>query len=146
MCIPKRASCPFTASATSGGGTTRRARNQVRATLVNPARRCLHDRSAPVLDRGRRSWLDLAMKTVRIATLKDELSMHIRAVEGGASYIVTDRNRPVAQLLPLPSRDEEACEVLAAECPFSRARERKFKATKKTVDSLALLQAERGKR
>jgi prevent-host-death family protein len=86
------------------------------------------------------------MKSVKIATLKDELSMHVRAVERGASYIVTDRNRPVAQLIPLPSSAEESCEIVPASKPFAVARARRFKTTQKVFDSLALLQQERGSR
>jgi prevent-host-death family protein len=46
------------------------------------------------------------MKTVKIAELKDRLSEHLRAVERGAvaEVIVTDRNRPVARILPVERR------------------------------------------
>jgi prevent-host-death family protein len=86
------------------------------------------------------------MKSVKIATLKDELSAHVRAVEHGASYLVTDRNRPVAQLIPLPAANDDGCTVVPASKPFAVARTRKFKATRKVFDSLTLLQEERGTR
>jgi prevent-host-death family protein len=86
------------------------------------------------------------MKTVRIATLKDELSLHIRAVERGASYLVTDRSRPVAQLIPIPAPEEETCDIIPAERPFSTAKKRIFRATRKKLNSLALLRTERGER
>ena len=42
------------------------------------------------------------MKQVKIAELKDCLSEHLRAVENGAEVVVMDRNRPIAQIVPLP--------------------------------------------
>jgi antitoxin (DNA-binding transcriptional repressor) of toxin-antitoxin stability system len=86
------------------------------------------------------------MKTVKIGALKDKLSMHVRAVEHGASIVVTHRERPVAQLIPFPSAHEDACEVVPASRPFAAARKRQFDATRAAVDSLVLLRAERGTR
>lgn len=41
------------------------------------------------------------MKQVRIAELKARLSEHLRAVRGGQSIAVLDRDTPVAQLIPV---------------------------------------------
>jgi len=41
------------------------------------------------------------MTTVKIADLKDHLSAHLRAVEAGAEIVVTDRNRPIARIVPV---------------------------------------------
>jgi prevent-host-death family protein len=41
------------------------------------------------------------MTMVKIADLKDHLSAHLRAVEAGAEIVVTDRNRPIARIVPL---------------------------------------------
>lgn len=41
------------------------------------------------------------MNTVKIADLKDHLSAHLRAVEAGAEIVVTDRNRPIARIVPV---------------------------------------------
>ncbi len=41
------------------------------------------------------------MTTVKIADLKDHLSAHLRAVEAGAEIVVTDRNRPIARIVPI---------------------------------------------
>ena len=81
------------------------------------------------------------MKSVRIATLKDQLSRHLRAVEKGASFVVTDRDHPVAQLVPIPT--EDGFDLVAATKPF---KPRTFKPTRKKLDSLALLMDERGSR
>lgn len=40
------------------------------------------------------------MRTVSIKTLKNKLSEYIRAVAGGETVLVTDRNRVVAELGP----------------------------------------------
>jgi len=44
------------------------------------------------------------MTTVKIADLKDHLSAHLRAVEAGAEIVVTDRNRPIARIVPIVQR------------------------------------------
>ncbi|MBI4260112.1 MAG: type II toxin-antitoxin system prevent-host-death family antitoxin, partial [Actinobacteria bacterium] len=41
------------------------------------------------------------MKRVKIAELKDQLSKHLRAVERGAHVEVTDRDRPIARIVPV---------------------------------------------
>ena len=84
------------------------------------------------------------MKSVNIAKLTNELSSHIRAVERGAAFVVTDRDRPVAQLVPVA--DEDGFELITGTKPFSVARKRKPKPTRLPLDSLALLLEERGKR
>jgi antitoxin (DNA-binding transcriptional repressor) of toxin-antitoxin stability system len=44
------------------------------------------------------------MKQVRIAELKAKLSEFLRAVQGGESFAVLDRNTAIAQLVPLDDR------------------------------------------
>ena len=44
------------------------------------------------------------MKQVRIAELKARLSEYLRAVRGGESIAVLDRDTPVAQLIPVRER------------------------------------------
>ena len=43
----------------------------------------------------------MAMKRVGVAELKDQLSKHLRAVEAGAEVEVTDRDRPIARIVPV---------------------------------------------
>ena len=43
------------------------------------------------------------MKKAGIAALKNNLSRYLDQVSGGESILVMDRNRPVAQIVPLPS-------------------------------------------
>jgi antitoxin (DNA-binding transcriptional repressor) of toxin-antitoxin stability system len=44
------------------------------------------------------------MKQVGIAELKSRLSEFLRIVQGGESIAVLDRNRAVAQIVPMPER------------------------------------------
>jgi len=41
------------------------------------------------------------MKRVKIAELKDQLSRHLREVERGGEIEVTDRDRPIARIVPV---------------------------------------------
>ena len=49
------------------------------------------------------------MKQVRIAELKARLSEYLRAVRGGETIAVLDRDTPIAQLVPV--RDRSALRV-----------------------------------
>lgn len=49
-------------------------------------------------------WSYLVMKQVGIAELKSRLSEFLRIVQSGESIAVLDRNRPVAQLVPMRER------------------------------------------
>lgn len=40
------------------------------------------------------------MKKVKIAEFKSRLSSHLRAVRGGAELVITDRDTPVAKVIP----------------------------------------------
>lgn len=84
------------------------------------------------------------MRQVKIAELKDHLSEHLRAVERGAEIEVTDRNRPIARLIPTPSADGPT--LRPATRPFPEVRGRRFPKAEWTVPSLELLLEERGKR
>lgn len=58
-------------------------------------------------------------KTVGIAELRQNLSRYLRRVENGERLLVTDHNRPVAELGPAPSTGE-ALDRLIAEGRFAR--------------------------
>lgn len=49
-------------------------------------------------------WSYMVMKQVGIAELKSKLSEFLRIVQGGESIAVLDRNRAVAQIVPIPER------------------------------------------
>lgn len=51
--------------------------------------------------------------TVGIAELRQNLSLYLRRVEAGERLLVTDRNRPVAELGPAPSSGEALDRLIA---------------------------------
>lgn len=57
--------------------------------------------------------------TVGVAKLRQNLSVYLRRVEQGERLVVTDRNRPVAELGP-PATSGAALDRLIAEGPVSR--------------------------
>jgi prevent-host-death family protein len=61
----------------------------------------------------------LYMTTVGVAELRQNLSKYLRLVEQGQRLLVTDRNRPVAELGPPPSSGE-ALDRLIADGKVSR--------------------------
>lgn len=85
------------------------------------------------------------MTSVKIAELKDHLSEHLRAVERGAEIVVTDRDRPIAKIVPIPTEVRQA--VLRPPLPgFAEARDRYREPASSAIDSLTLLLEERGDR
>jgi prevent-host-death family protein len=80
------------------------------------------------------------MRSVKIAELKDRLSEHLRAVEQGAEVLVTDRNRPIARIVPVSST---GLELIPPIIPFEAVRKRKWPAVRWSVKSEELLDAER---
>jgi prevent-host-death family protein len=59
------------------------------------------------------------MKTVGVAELRQNLSRYLRRIERGERLVVTDRNRPVAELGPPPTTGA-ALDRLVAEGRVSR--------------------------
>jgi antitoxin (DNA-binding transcriptional repressor) of toxin-antitoxin stability system len=57
------------------------------------------------------------MKQVGIAELKSRLSEFLRAVQGGESIAVLDRNRAVAHIVPIPERPGLRIRSPAADSP-----------------------------
>ncbi len=51
--------------------------------------------------------------TVGVAELRQNLSLYLRRVEEGERLLVTDRNRPVAELGPPPSTGEGLDRLIA---------------------------------
>lgn len=52
-------------------------------------------------------------ETVGIAELRQNLSVYLRRVRAGERLVVTDRNRPVAQLVPAPSTGSDLNRLIA---------------------------------
>ena len=96
------------------------------------------------VDRRRQIWLDLAMERVKVAELRDQLSRHLRAVEAGAEVEVTDRNRPIARIVPL---DRSAIPSLRPPSrPFSTIRRRRYAPAGWQVSSTDLMLEDRRRR
>lgn len=55
------------------------------------------------------------MERVGVRELRQNLSRWLRRVEGGESFEVTERGRPVAQLSPLPLARDDVIARLAAD-------------------------------
>jgi prevent-host-death family protein len=85
------------------------------------------------------------MTRVKIADLKDHLSEHLRAVERGGEIEVTDRNRPIAKISPLPSKSRRV-DIVPARRRFSPADKQPLSPARWAVDSLELLLQERRER
>ena len=54
------------------------------------------------------------MTTVGVAELRQNLSKYLRMVERGDRLVVTDRNRPVAELGPPPATGRDLDRLIAA--------------------------------
>jgi prevent-host-death family protein len=52
-------------------------------------------------------------ETVGVAELRQNLSLYLRRVSKGERLVVTDRNRPVAELGPAPSTGAELDRLIA---------------------------------
>jgi len=83
----------------------------------------------------------MAMKRVGVAELKDQLSKYLRAAEGGAEVEVTDRERPIARIVPIP--DGVRVAVLPSRRPFTAIRDRDYPPAGWPKGSTALLLEER---
>jgi prevent-host-death family protein len=77
-----------------------------------------------------------------MAELKDRLSAHLRAVERGAEVEVTDRDRPIARIVPV-SRDDQGIRILPATRPFTTLRKKRYPPANWAVDSTTLLREDR---
>jgi prevent-host-death family protein len=87
----------------------------------------------------------MAMKRVKIAELKDQLSSHLRAVEQGAEVEVTDRDRPIAWIVPV-TRTGGSLVVRPPGRPFSEVRGKRRAPARWAASSTALLLEERQRR
>lgn len=84
------------------------------------------------------------MRRVGVAELKDQLSRHLRAVEAGAEIEVTDRDRPIARIVPV--RATATVPVIGPSRPFAEIRDKVYPPANWPVDSLQLLLEDRRKR
>lgn len=85
------------------------------------------------------------MKRVGIAEFKSRLSEFLRVVQGGESIAVLDRNRPVAQIVPMRERSGLRIRKPTADSP--KPNEVSLpKSTTRNIDVVQLLLEERQSR
>jgi prevent-host-death family protein len=89
-------------------------------------------------------WLDMAMKRVGVAELKNNLSRLLRAVEVGETLEVLDRARPIARIVPM-ERDRSVT-IRPAARSFASIRDRTYPPLAPGIDVLELLREERAER
>ena len=85
------------------------------------------------------------MIRVKIAELKDHLSQHLRSVEAGAEIVVTDRQRPIARIVPMGMSSPSAT-LIAPTKDFSTFRDRQRRPVRWATTSTDLLLEERRER
>jgi prevent-host-death family protein len=84
------------------------------------------------------------MRRVKIAEFKSQLSRHLRAAERGEEIIITDRDRPIARLIP--AAEVKATRLQPAELPVSALLRKRFRPTRWRTSSLELLLEDRRRR
>jgi prevent-host-death family protein len=84
------------------------------------------------------------MKRVKIAELKSQLSRYLRAVERGAEIEITDRDRPIARLVPASL--QRGVVLQPAKVPVSALRNKRHRPARWPVSSLELLLEDRRRR
>jgi len=52
-------------------------------------------------------------ETVGVAELRQNLSVYLRKIAAGERFVVTDRNKPVAMLGPVPNTDSRLDQLIA---------------------------------
>jgi prevent-host-death family protein len=85
------------------------------------------------------------MRRVKIAELKSQLSKHLRAVERGAELEVTDRDRPIARIVPVHGAGPPLT-ILPARRAFAEVRRKRSKPASWAGAALEALLADRRKR
>lgn len=84
------------------------------------------------------------MMKVKIAKLKTELSNYLKKVRNGAEVIVTDRDTPIAKIIPYKSLSEKLLVLPSLKSPKEISKLKIPPALEKT-DSLKVLLEDRSK-
>ena len=85
----------------------------------------------------------MAMESVSVATLKNNLSAYLAAVKKGKELIITSHRHPIARLSPVAKTTDDL-KIIPAKKPVSSLR--KIKGMNLQVDLLAELLADRRRR
>lgn len=90
-------------------------------------------------DRGQ----NVAMQSVNVASLKNNLSRYLAAVKNGKEIVVTSHRHPIARIVPAEKRREDVA-IIPARRPVSSLK--KVQGIKLDVDLVAELLADRRRR
>ena len=133
-------------SAWMSPGVAHPGRNAAQIAAAAPERSGRHtDRPlAAVVDGSVHLWTLRVMKSVKIAELKSQLSRHLRAVERGEEIEVTDRDRPIARIVPVTRRS--TLRIEKARVPVESLRSRRPRPAGWSIDSTELLLQDRRSR
>jgi len=82
------------------------------------------------------------MKRVKIAELKNQLSRHLRSVERGTEIEVTDRDRPIARIVPVPESGP-LLKTIPPKRPFAEVRDVRYRRLRSPIDLVRLLLEDR---
>src|SRR4051812_27278581 len=63
-----------------------------------------YESSVGLIDKSGHKWLDMAMRRVGVAELKNNLSKNLRLVQDGEVIEVTDHDRAIARLVPIEAK------------------------------------------
>ncbi len=86
------------------------------------------------------------MKKVNVSELKSKLSAYLRAVRAGHEVIVLDRNLPVARITAIPEAEILTYTAASASVVDVFSHLPALSGNKRTLNSLALLIADRERR
>lgn len=98
-------------------------------------------RHGRLLDNMATVWLDMAMKRVGVADLKNNLSRHLRLVEGGEILEITDHDRPIARLVPIEAKTRLV--IRPPLRPFAEIRHLRWELLDLGISSTELLRQDR---
>jgi len=84
------------------------------------------------------------MRQVGVAELKNNLSRHLRAVEGGEVIEVTDHDRPIARLVPIEAKTR--IQLRPPTRPFAEIRNKVYPHEGSAIDYVELLLEDRRNR
>jgi prevent-host-death family protein len=85
----------------------------------------------------------MAMESVSVATLKNNLSAYLAAVKKGKELIITSHRHPVARLLPVVKKADDL-KIIPAKKPVSSLK--KIKGIKLSFDPVEVLLEDRRRR
>ncbi|MCG3148159.1 MAG: hypothetical protein PCFJNLEI_01601 [Verrucomicrobiae bacterium] len=84
------------------------------------------------------------MKSVKVATLKSQLSEYLGKVEAGAEFVITSHNHPIARVVPY--RPPAKLEIQLPMHPMRGLKSLRGVQPRKPIDPVALLLEERDRR